>query len=176
MNENFIKLETERLEIFCLALEDMLLLNQGNQEERFCHKMGYSIAKLDGLEKDLTAEFSRLALENEESRLWFRLWDIVSKKEKKRIGGALFKGGPNIKGEVEIGYGIDEEFQGQGFATEAVGKLVRWALEQEGVTSVIAETDKENIASQRVLQKIGMTSYSETDTGYLWSFPANSHK
>lgn len=168
MNDNLIKLETERLTIYCLELEDMLLLKQGNQEDQFRNKLGYSINKLEGLDKELIEEFSRLALENEESRLWFRLWDIVSNKDKRRIGGALFKGGPNMNGEVEIGYGIDDSFQGQGYATEAVGRLVQWARDQEVVTSVIAETEKDNIASMKVLQHIGMITYSETDTDYRW--------
>ena len=68
---------------------------------------------------------------------------------------------------VEIGYGIDEEFKGQGYASEAIG-AVSWAMEQEDVLSVIAETEKDNIASYKVLQHIGMSRYSETDTAYWW--------
>lgn len=54
------------------------------------------------------------------------------------------------------------------YATEAIRETVKWALEQEGVVSVIAETEKDNISSQKVLQKIGMIKYDETDTDYLW--------
>ena len=88
----------------------------------------------------------------------------------KRIGGALFKGGPNSNGEVEIGYGIDDEYQGQGYAKEAIGSIVRWAMKQKGVLAVIAETEKENIASCKVLQHIGMSQYSETEAAYWWKY------
>ncbi len=170
LNDNFIELKTKRLRVLCIELEDMLLLNQGNREEEFEKKMGYSIGKLEGLDKELNEEFCRLALENEENRLWFRLWDLVLEKDNKKIGGALFKGGPNQNGEVEIGYGINDEFQCQGYASEGIGAMVQWAMEQEGVLSVIAETEKDNIASEKVLQHIGMIKYSETDTDYLWRY------
>ncbi len=48
-----------------------------------------------------------------------------------------------------------EEYQGQGYATEAVESVVAWALKQSGVYRVEAETDPENKKSQRVLEKCG---------------------
>jgi RimJ/RimL family protein N-acetyltransferase len=170
MNENVIEFRSERLKMVCIGLDMMLLLKEGNTEKQFESSMGYSINKVEGLEKELIDQFSCLALENQESRVWFRLWDIVLLKSNKRIGGALFKGGPNGNDEVEIGYGIDDEFQGQGYATEAIQCIVQWAVKQEGVISVIAETEKENIASGKVLQHIGMSRYSETETDYWWRY------
>lgn len=172
MNEKLIVLETKRLRIYCLELKAMGLLHQGGTEKQFEEVMGYSIGKLEGIDKELNDEFYKLAMQMEEQRLWFRLWDIVSVKDNTRIGGALFKGGPDESGRVEIGYGIKEAFQRQGYAKEAINELVHWALLQEGVTSVTAETDKDNIASQMVLQHIGMQQYAESDTDYLWSYPS----
>ena len=68
------------------------------------------------------------------------------------MGNLSFKGF-NDDGSVEIGYGIDEAYQGQGYATEAVNAAVMWALQQPGVTRVDAETESDNKASQRVLEK-----------------------
>ena len=56
---------------------------------------------------------------------------------------------------AEIGYGILEEYQSQGYATEAVGAAANWALKQSNVTRVEAETEPDNRASQRVLEKCG---------------------
>lgn len=171
MNDKSMILETDRLRIYCLEVEDMLLLNQGSKEEQYEKLRGYSIGRLAELDKELIREFSFLASENENSSsLWFRLWDITLTDGNKKIGGALFKGGPDKNGEVEIGYGINDEFQGRGYAAEAVKKLVQWALEQKGVLSVKAETEKDNIASQKVLQHIGMYMYAETETDYLWRY------
>ena len=70
------------------------------------------------------------------------------------IGDLCFKG-LEADGIVEIGYGILEEYQGQGYATEAVGEAANWALQQPGVRRVEAETEPDNRASQRVLEKCG---------------------
>lgn len=168
MEEDMIIRKTKRLKIVCLDLTDMELLTRGIGEEEYERKAGLAISKPNEIDKELAKEFYGIALNNESDRLWYRLWRFISIEDNKKVGGALFKGAPNEKGEVEIGYGIDEEYQCQGYATEAIRETVTWALEQEGVLSVIAETEKDNIPSQKVLQKIGMIKYDETDTDYLW--------
>lgn len=169
MQDQSIVIKSKRLKMVCVSLDMMLLLKKGNAEKEFESIMGYSINKVDGLEKELNDQFTTLALENPDSRIWFRLWDIVLLDNNHRIGGALFKGGPNQNGEVEIGYGIDDEYQGKGYAKEAISCIVKWASEQEGVKAVIAETEKDNIASHKVLQNAGMTFSHETEAGFWWS-------
>jgi pimeloyl-ACP methyl ester carboxylesterase len=70
------------------------------------------------------------------------------------IGDLCFKG-IQANGMTEIGYGILEDYQGQGYASEAVDATVTWALQQAAVTRVEAETEPGNRASQRVLEKCG---------------------
>lgn len=84
------------------------------------------------------------------------------------IGSLCFKGLPDEKGRVEIGYGIAKDYEGQGYTTEAVAALCRSALEQPEVTAVIAETEKWNVASQRILDKCGLERYDETASAYWW--------
>ena len=69
------------------------------------------------------------------------------------IGGICFMGKPNENGEIEIGYGIDEEYQHNGYATETVAGMIDWAFQQTNVSSIAAETDEENEISKKVLQK-----------------------
>jgi RimJ/RimL family protein N-acetyltransferase len=70
------------------------------------------------------------------------------------VASGGFKGPPQ-DGMAEIGYSVLPQFQGQGYATEMVGALIRWALEQPGVVRVVAETEWANPASVRVLCKAG---------------------
>jgi RimJ/RimL family protein N-acetyltransferase len=70
------------------------------------------------------------------------------------IGGIGFHRPPN-NGEVEIGYGIVVSRQGRGYATEAVQTLVSAAWSMPSVLAVLAGTDDDNVASQRVLEKAG---------------------
>jgi RimJ/RimL family protein N-acetyltransferase len=76
------------------------------------------------------------------------------------VGDAGFKGPPQ-DGEVELGYSIIPGQRRRGYATEAAQALVDWALAQPGVERVVAETEPENEASQRVLERAGMRRLDE---------------
>lgn len=94
-------------------------------------------------------------------REWYALWNLERNDESKAIVGHLsFLGAPS-HGMVEIGYGIHAAYERQGYMTEAVSAAVRWAAAQEGVEQIEAETEKDNIASQRVLQKAGFVRSGE---------------
>ena len=79
---------------------------------------------------------------------------MIEKTDGTHIGDLCFKG-LRENGIAEIGYGILEAYQGQGYATEAVRAACRWAFGHTEVKMLEAETDAGNTASQRVLQKCG---------------------
>ncbi|NEJ73708.1 GNAT family N-acetyltransferase [Rhizobium phaseoli] len=58
--------------------------------------------------------------------------------------------------EFELGYSLCEAAWGKGLATEAASALAAWFLERRFASGFIAFTHPENLASQRVLAKIGM--------------------
>lgn len=92
-----------------------------------------------------------------EHRLWYTAWDIRLKSDNTSIGDLGFKG-PQKNAAVEIGYGLDESQWGNGYATEAARAAIDWAFSQTGVYFVEAETDPDNAASQRVLEKLGFSA------------------
>jgi RimJ/RimL family protein N-acetyltransferase len=100
--------------------------------------------------------------------LFSTLWTIISKADNKMIGDLCFVGEPNEKGEIEIGYGTYEEFQKRGFMTEAVKGIINWARKQPTVKSIIASTDKSNVASYSVLLKNKFSKTGETDLQLKW--------
>lgn len=57
---------------------------------------------------------------------------------------------------AEVGYVVSRRFWNRGYATEAVGAVVRWAMAQPVIYRVWAVCDVENTASARVLEKVGM--------------------
>lgn len=59
--------------------------------------------------------------------------------------------------ETEVGYLLSGEFWGKGYATEAAKVSVRFGLNEIGLKEIIGLTDPLNIASQRVLEKSGLT-------------------
>jgi len=54
-----------------------------------------------------------------------------------------------------LGYCFDDTAWGHGYATEAAGTLLQWAFDALDLNRVQAETDTRNIASSRVLEKLG---------------------
>ena len=87
----------------------------------------------------------------------FRLWGdrvMIAQPEKpggprRVVGSVVFHGGPDSEGIVEVGYGVEQESQRQGFATEGTRAAVEWALAQPKVPSW-------HVASRRVLERCGM--------------------
>ena len=84
---------------------------------------------------------------------WYAIW-MIELKDGTHIGELCFKG-LDSNGIAEIGYGISEKQQNNGYATEAVKGVLEWALNNPNVTAIEAETDSENAASKRVLEKCG---------------------
>lgn len=86
------------------------------------------------------------------------------------VGDICFYGEPNEEGEVEIGYGTYSAYQGNGYMTEAVAALIRWALEQPSVKTILASTNKTNVASYSVLVKNGFEKVGESDELFSWAY------
>jgi RimJ/RimL family protein N-acetyltransferase len=64
-------------------------------------------------------------------------------------------------GLVEVGWHLHPEHQGQGLATEAA-QAVLAAAAQAGIGQVLALTDPDNVASQKVAARLGMTGEGVT--------------
>ena len=88
------------------------------------------------------------------------------------VGSAGFLGRPNARGEIELGYGILEEHRNRGYATEAARALMAWALAQRDIEQVVARSELANGASNRVLEKLGMTRVGTDGAEARWVSPA----
>ncbi|MDQ3799942.1 MAG: GNAT family N-acetyltransferase [Acidobacteriota bacterium] len=86
----------------------------------------------------------------------FCRWAVVEKASGKIIGSCGFAY-PHGMPEIELGYLFDRAVWGKGFATEAARACLDYGFGKLGFREIIAITDLENIASQKVLEKIGFT-------------------
>lgn len=59
--------------------------------------------------------------------------------------------------ELELGYELTPRLWGEGLATEAARACLRFAFEEVGMERVIVGADRPNVASLRVIEKLGMT-------------------
>ncbi len=80
-------------------------------------------------------------------------WVIVRKEDNQLVG---MLGCRIEKRRLELGYVLARAYWGNGYMTEAVQTLVKWALQQDEIYRVWAVCDIENKASARVMEKVGM--------------------
>lgn len=59
--------------------------------------------------------------------------------------------------EIEVGYVLDCPFWGGGLATEVARASLQFEFDTLGLERIVAIARPENHASQRVMQKLGMT-------------------
>jgi ribosomal-protein-alanine N-acetyltransferase len=57
--------------------------------------------------------------------------------------------------QMEIGYAISEQHQGNGYATQAVKSMTQWAMNSGGLSNIVAIVDSINVPSCRVLENAG---------------------
>ncbi len=98
----------------------------------------------------------------------FESWMIVKRDNMLVIGDAGFKGRPNANGEVDIGYSIIEKEQNRGYGLETAKSLVDWAFLQQEVKHITASCLIKNIASGKILEKIGMFEISRDEEMIYW--------
>ena len=108
--------------------------------------------------KQAYTEMLEGSLSNSDKRIWYAIWNMELKDESGIIVGDFCFKGLSDDGVIEIGYGLKEEYRHYGYMTEALKAITEWALSQESVKQVEAETDAENIASQKVLLQSGFIS------------------
>ena len=94
------------------------------------------------------------------SMWYFILTSSVPQRVAIGLGG--FKGAPTEEGSVEVGYSFLEEYQRNGYATEATNALVGWAFGHPDVHRVTAETYPHLRQSIRVLEKSGFSYIGES--------------
>jgi RimJ/RimL family protein N-acetyltransferase len=85
----------------------------------------------------------------------FGLWAAIDKADGAWMGfcGLQFL---DSSSEVEVGYRLARRFWGMGLATEAASACLRYGFEELGLDRIVGVVQLENLASQRVLEKIGL--------------------
>jgi ribosomal-protein-alanine N-acetyltransferase len=143
-----LQITTERLILTALNLENYKKINETYSGK---HIINY----IEKLKKD-------------PDLLGWGVWFVTLAESNQIIGDLGFKGKPDEKGIVEVGYGILPEMQNKGIATEAVNAIVNWAFSSPSVQKVAAECLKDNIPSIKVLEKIGMKKTNAANGMIYW--------
>jgi ribosomal-protein-alanine N-acetyltransferase len=109
-------------------------------------------------------EFIPLSIERWKER-GFGIFAVTTKENDQMVGYCGLQYLDNTT-EVEIYYGFSKDSWNKGIATEAARAVMRFGFEELKLDSIAGVTHPENIASQNVLEKIGMVKAKENRTVY----------
>jgi RimJ/RimL family protein N-acetyltransferase len=92
------------------------------------------------------------------ARWGFGMWAVGERSTSDLIGycGLSRFDGRCAAGEAELGFRLARAWWGRGLATEAARAAVEYGLGRSDVQRVIALVDPQNVASIRVVEKVGM--------------------
>ncbi len=88
-------------------------------------------------------------------RLGFSNYTLVLKADKTKIGTCGLYDREGLDG-IDIGFAFLPEYESKGYAFESVNKLKNVAFDEFGISEINAFTTKENISSQKLLDKLGL--------------------
>ena len=161
--------ESKRIRLLPLNRDEMLLYIKDTDEltEKLLLNPGKRIISA-GLLKSFHDPILKYLDDKPKDTLYAVFWLVIDINMKRITGHIHFKGKPDENGMTEIGYRIYDEFQNNGYASEALGLICTWAFSEGNITIINAFTDVDNIASQRVLKKCGFTLYNSTENEFEW--------
>jgi ribosomal-protein-alanine N-acetyltransferase len=167
-NSAEIEIQTERLRLLPLSVASLqLYLDDPVELER---QLGLSVSRdilTDRVQRAIRMKISKMHVAPIQDHVWYTYWLVVIVQEKYGAGLAGFKGIETGKREVEIGYGIDPACQSQGYVTEAVHAMVKWAFNDSSCQRITArKVLRMNKASLRVLEKAGFRIFAEREDSY----------
>lgn len=144
-----------RVDLHHLSVQRLLALHDGAEPETVFADRGYTnpYEILSDLESPVRWR-APLVRENPASNKWFIRW-IVLRSTAEVIGSTSFHGVPDEAGMLEIGLGLHEQFQGQGFGYEALLGMWTWAAEQPGVKKFRYTVSPDNTRSVALVEKFG---------------------
>jgi [ribosomal protein S5]-alanine N-acetyltransferase len=143
------QIETERLVLRKPHLDDARAIFEGwAQDEEVTRYLTWR--PHERIEQ--TQEFVQSCIRAWESKTRFPY--MLTLKGTREVIGMI---DPCIEGpKVSIGYVAARVYWGKGYVPEATRAIIDWAFQQPPIYRVYATTDLENVASRRVLEKVGM--------------------
>jgi RimJ/RimL family protein N-acetyltransferase len=124
--------------------EDLAFIKEWVNDRRFVGEYGPLTQETVG---ELEKEYER-TISNEGK------WFFIEKKDGTKIGYVAHY---LARRQHEIGYGVIPEERGKGYCTEAATIIVDYLFLTKNIMRIQADADAENMASRRVLEKVGFT-------------------
>ncbi len=148
-------LETERLVLRRFTTADVnLLYDLDSDPEVMRFLTGGKSTPREVIQHDILPAFMR----SYEHVAGFGVWAAIEKASEKFVGWFSFRPKDETDpGNVGLGYRLRKDAWGRGYATEGACALIRKGFTELGVQRVFATTYQDNLASRRVMEKVGVT-------------------
>ncbi len=88
-------------------------------------------------------------------RLSYSNYTLIRKEDQVKIGVCGLYDREGLDG-IDIGFALLPDFEKMGYALEAALRIKKAAFEEFGIEAISAVTSKENVASQKLLEKLGL--------------------
>jgi ribosomal-protein-alanine N-acetyltransferase len=159
MNPQYPSLHTAHLYLRPLLAADAQSLHRIYQSEGVLHYFPNPIPPpLEVIQKFLTGQQTHW------EKHGYGDWGILPTRARAIIGWAGLQYLPELD-ETEVGFLLDRPYWGRGYATEAAQASLQFGFAHFNLDHIIALIHPKNLASQRVIEKCGMTYM---DTVSLW--------
>ncbi|MDG5789241.1 GNAT family protein [Evansella sp. AB-P1] len=145
-------LETDRLVLRKVTMEDVSTIFKYGSDEEVSRYVTWDIHRTIADSE----EFVKFVLNQYENKK-IAPWAMELKENGKLIGTVDFVSWQTKHHTAEIGYVIAKEFWGNGYTTEAAKAIITFGFEKMDLVRIQARCFTENVASQRVMEKVGMT-------------------
>jgi RimJ/RimL family protein N-acetyltransferase len=149
-----ILLETDRLILRRFTPADVdHVFALDNDPEVMRYINGGTPMPLEVIENDILPRF----MQYDEQHPAYGFWAAVTKTTGDFMGWFSFRPQKDRPDEIELGYRFRQAAWGQGYATEGARALIHKGFTELGMQCVVATTYEENLASRRVMEKLGLT-------------------
>jgi len=153
----FKSFETDRMIIRPTALEDAAFVLVLCNTPRWIQYIGDRDIKT---EKD-AQEYINTRMVPQLKRLGYSSYTLIRKKDQLKIGVCGLYDRDGLDG-IDLGFALLPEFEGVGYAYEASKRIRDAAFNEFNIETLLAITTKDNVASQKLLGKLGLQLTSAT--------------
>jgi ribosomal-protein-alanine N-acetyltransferase len=159
-------LTTHRTHLRQFAQSDLYALYELNRDPEVMKYVGRKpLVSIHEAQLDLTRYLSYYVRVSK-----LGVWACIEKQSGALIGLALLKKLETTE-EIEVGYRFHRSYWGKGIATEVCSALITYGFSQAGLQKIVGITHPDNLASQKVLMKCGLSfekkwMYQQTQINY----------
>ena len=163
----FVDLETERLVLKCIGYDDAEFFRKQFSTAEV-NRYLYDVEPCRSVEE--AREWIKLYLESEPRNQ--HRWILVRKEDGEKIGTCGFHRWNRETGEIEMGYDLQPAHWRNGYTSEALAAIMKFAAKEMKVKKIFAHISTDNIASIRTSEKMG---FVKTGKRYHENFRGENH-